>query len=180
MCYKSGESRTPEERDAFIRRLIAAKHDAMLEHVSITIHMVTDRGISHELVRHRLASYAQESTRYCNYSKDRFGREISVVQPSGLTPEQRDTWYKACLDAEHRYFCLLDSGATPQMARSVLPTCLKTEIVMTANVREWRHFLRLRYFGTTGAPHPDMKKLAGCVFAELEDSAVGLCFEDSP
>ena len=120
---------------------------------------ICDRGVSHEIVRHRLAAYCQESTRYCNYSKDGFGNEITVVDPSWTTKGDPayDLWEKACLRAETAYFDLLSIGCSPQEARSVLPNSLKTEVVMTADLREWRHFLRLR---ASNAAHPDMRVVA--------------------
>jgi thymidylate synthase (FAD) len=159
VCYKSEDCITEESAVAFVRMLLTRKHEAMIEHASASIHFVTDRGISHEIVRHRLASYAQESTRYCNYSKEKFGREITVVRPSSVEGDssRKAAWERACTDAEAAYFRLLDAGVTAQIARSVLPTCLKTEIVMTTNLREWRHFLGLRLAKDA---HPDMRRIA--------------------
>ena len=162
-----------------------------------------DRGVSHEIVRHRIASFAQESTRYCNYSQEKFGKEITVIEPcffsdipeeekrlcrkamdffckfddeingflaGGVTERHRAyaRWYDGCLGAEHSYFTMLEQGCTPQEARDVLPTSVKTEIVMTANLREWRHFLKLRAAGTTGAPHPQMSEVAVPLLKELQ------------
>ena len=157
-CYKS-EGKIQEGSAAkMVASLIKSGHEAMLEHVSVTVKFVVDRGISHELVRHRLASFAQESTRYCNYSKDDFGSEITFIIPEYLDYKSAgwNTWketMKACKDS---YFKLIDIGLTPQEARAVLPNSLKTEVVMTANLREWRHFFKLRALGTTGKPHPQM------------------------
>ena len=123
-----------------------------------TIHFITDRGVSHELVRHRPCSFAQESTRYCNYGLDKFGKEITVVD-QGFVGYELVAWREACSVSERIYFELLDCGATPQMARAVLPTCVKTEIVTTATISEWEHVMNLRYHGTTGAPHPMIKEL---------------------
>lgn len=156
-CYKSENSLYPEVTKSFIKMLLSRKHYSVLEHASATFRIVCDRGVSHELVRHRIASYSQESTRYCNYSHERFGREISVIEPPGLFDNARKRWIEACETAEEVYFDLLDSKCTPQIARSVLPTCLKTELVMTANFREWLHFLELR---TSPAAHPQMRVIA--------------------
>lgn len=124
-----------------------------------SVHFVTDRGISHEIVRHREeTSFAQESTRYCNYGLDKFGKEITVVD-QGFIDDEHNTWDVACRTAEAGYYKLLDAGVKPQMARSVLPTCLKTEIVVTAPIYEWDHIVNLRYHGTTGAPHPMIREL---------------------
>lgn len=123
-----------------------------------SVHFITDRGISHEIVRHRLCSFAQESTRYCNYGIDKFGKEITVID-QGFSGYDNNCWREAVACAESMYFELLSTGVKPQMARSVLPTCLKTEIVVTANIEEWNHIMNLRYYGTTGTPHPMIKKL---------------------
>ena len=157
-CYKS-EGKIQEGSAAkMVASLIKSGHEAMLEHVSVTVKFVVDRGISHELVRHRLASFAQESTRYCNYSKDDFGSEITFIIPEYLDYKSAgwNTWKETMKACEDSYFKLLDSGLTPQEARAVLPNSLKTEVVMTANLREWRHFFKLRALGTTGKPHPQM------------------------
>lgn len=157
-CYKS-EGKIQEGSAAkMVASLIKSGHEAMLEHVSVTVKFVVDRGISHELVRHRLASFAQESTRYCNYSKDDFGSEITFIIPEYLDYKSAgwNTWKETMKACEDAYFKLLDIGLTPQEARAVLPNSLKTEVVMTANLREWRHFFKLRALGTTGKPHPQM------------------------
>ena len=163
-----------------VASLIKSGHEAMLEHASVTVKFVVDRGISHELVRHRLASFAQESTRYCNYSKDDFGSEITFIIPEYLEykSEGWNIWKESMKQAEDAYFKMLDFGLSPQQARAVLPNSLKTEVVMTANLREWRHFFKLRALGTTGKPHPqmlevtvplleDMKNLIPVVFDDL-------------
>lgn len=157
-CYKS-EGKIQEDSAAkMVASLIKSGHEAMLEHASVTVKFVVDRGISHELVRHRLASFAQESTRYCNYSKDDFGSEITFIIPEYLDYKSAgwNTWKETMKACEDSYFKLLDIGLTPQEARAVLPNSLKTEVVMTANLREWRHFFKLRALGTTGKPHPQM------------------------
>lgn len=125
-----------------------------------SIHFVTDRGVSHELVRHREeTAFAQESTRYCNYGLDKFGKEITVID-QGFTDDAKTKWECAMRYCEEMYFGLLDHcDIKPQMARSVLPTCLKTEIVVTAPIYEWEHIINLRFHGTTGAPHPMIKEL---------------------
>ena len=164
-CYKSEDKITPESSRAFVKKLIDSGHHAMIEHGSITVKMITDRGVTHEIVRHRIASYAQESTRYCNYSKDKFGNEITVILPVWFYDERDTTqkriqysrWEDACRQAEFYYLSLLDAGQTAQEARSVLPNSLKTEIVMTANPREFRHFFTLR---ASKAAHPQMRALA--------------------
>lgn len=159
VCYKSEDKITDGSAEKFIRGIIKSGHEAVLEHCSFTVKWIVDRGISHELVRHRLAAYCQESTRYCNYGKDRFENEITVIEPFYLNRGTNgyQTWYEACIAAEKAYFDLLEFGCTPQEARAVLPTCLKTEVVMTADIREWRHFFRLR---CSKAAHPQMREVA--------------------
>ena len=176
VCYKSEHKITYGSAEEFVRKVIKRGHEAVIEHGSVTIKFVCDRGISHEIVRHRLASYCQESTRYCNYNNDQFGSEITVVMPcftkQGYQPYE--IWYNACLAAEKAYFDLLDIGWTAQEARSVLPNSLKTEVVMTANIREWRHFIKLR----TGAKaHPQMREVAEKV-KELLKKNYPAFFED--
>lgn len=129
-----------------------------------------------ESVRHRMASYCQESTRYCNYGKGKFGEEITVIEPC-FWPEGSDlywAWKNACLISEQCYFSLLKSGATPQEARSVLPNSLKTEVVMTANIREWRHFLKLR---CSPAAHPQMREVA-LILLDKVHALIPVCFDD--
>lgn len=166
VCYKSENKITNDSYESFIDMIFSRNHFAVIEHFTLTAKFVCDRGVSHEIVRHRLASYCQESTRYCNYSNDKFGGEITVIEPCYL---EKDTsgyavWYAACLSAEKAYFDLLEWGATPQEARAVLPTCLKTEIVMTANLREWLHFFSLR---TAPAAHPQMREVATQLLDEM-------------
>lgn len=169
-CYKSEDKITPESAKKFVRQIVKNGHEAMLEHASLTVRFTVDRGVSHELVRHRLASFAQESTRYCNYGTDKFGNELTFIKPcfwNENSPEYA-AWKWTCEVAEESYLRLLANGATPEQARCVLPNSLKTEVVMTANMREWRHFLKLRAIGTTGAPHPQMKEVAMPLLHELQ------------
>ena len=145
--------------EKFVRGVIKRGHEAVIEHGSLTVRFICDRGVSHEIVRHRLAAFCQESTRYCNYGKEGFGGEITVIRPSTFdvnTPVYR-IWKRSCEHAEVAYFDLLNEGCTPQEARSVLPNSLKTEVVMTADLREWRHFCKLR---CAPAAHPDMRVVA--------------------
>lgn len=157
-CYKSEGKIQEGSAEKLVTGLIKSGHEAMLEHASVTVKFVVDRGISHELVRHRLASFAQESTRYCNYSKDDFGSDITFIIPEYLEYKSEDwnIWKNTMELCEDAYFKMLDFGLSPQQARAVLPNSLKTEVVMTANLREWRHFFKLRALGTTGKPHPQM------------------------
>ena len=166
-CYKS----TGTDDATLVAQLVRSGHEAMLEHYSISVRFVVDRGVSHEIVRHRMASYAQESTRYCNYAKDKFGNEIMVVQPETFEEgsARYEIWRDACEAAEWAYFALRKDGATPELARDVLPMSLKTELIMTGNLREWRHFLALRAVGTTGKPHPQIRQVALPLLHELAD-----------
>lgn len=159
ICYKSEGKITEGSADKFISNIIARGHESVLEHCSVTVKFICDRGVSHEIVRHRMASYSQESTRYCNYSQGRFDGEITVIEPCYLKQgtEAYEAWKNACQKAEDSYFYLLGYGLSPQEARAVLPISLKTEIVMTANIREWRHFFRMR---CSGAAHPQMREVA--------------------
>jgi thymidylate synthase (FAD) len=158
LCYKSEGKKCPGSAKRLIRSCLNKNHVSILEHAYATFHITCDRGISHEIVRHRIANYSQESTRFCNYAKEGFGNEISTLVPSDLTPGEMFTvWCDAMEYAEKAYFRLLALGATPQTARSVLPTALKTEIMMTANFREWLHFIDLR---SSKAAHPDIRPVA--------------------
>ncbi len=157
-CYKSEHRITAGSASDFIRRIIKSGHHSVIEHISISVKFTCDRGVSHELVRHRLASYSQESTRYANYSQDRFGNEISVIKPLFWS---RDVaayrqWEEAMQASETHYMKLIELGATPQEARSVLPNSVKTEVVMTCNLREWRHVLGLR---CSSQAHPQIREL---------------------
>lgn len=178
-CYKS-EGKIQEDSAAkLVAGLIKSGHEAMLEHASVTVKFVVDRGISHELVRHRLASFAQESTRYCNYSKDDFGSEITFIIPDYLEykSEGWNIWKESMKQAEDAYFKMLDFGLSPQQARAVLPNSLKTEVVMTANLREWRHFFKLRALGTTGKPHPQMLEVAVPLLEDMKN-LIPVVFDD--
>lgn len=152
-CYKSEDKITLESSGGFVRRLIASGHESVLEHEKISMRVICDRGVSHEIVRHRIASYSQESTRYCDY-----GGQVEVVEIAGhMTDEQYSVWREAMQEAELAYMKLRQMGVRPQIARSVLPNSLKTEMVMTANLREWRLFLKVR---TAKAAHPQMREVA--------------------
>ena len=132
-----------------------------LIHQDLTVKFTVDRGVTHELVRHRDCSFAQESTRYCNYSKGKFGNEITVIEPCFWLdkPEEYTAWKNICEDIEKVYINLVNNGVSPQQARDVLPTSVKAEIYMTANICEWIHILELRALGVTGKPHPQMEEV---------------------
>jgi len=174
ICYLS-EPKDPEgSTDKFIRMLIKNGHESPLEHGGCTFKIVTDRAISQEVVRHRLASYSQESTRYCNYANGKFSREITVIESSGLAENEAREWLDAMEHLERTYLLMIDSGMKPEKARDVLPLCLKTELMMTANFREWRHFLKLR--GSRMA-HPGIRKIAKQIY-EVFQRAIPVLVED--
>lgn len=175
-CYKSEDHITDESADDFVRRILRKGHESVIEHEKLTARIICDRGVSHELVRHRLASYSQESTRYCNYSKGKFGKELTFIRPCFWPDDslQYHLWRSAMSTAEGVYMYLLENGAKPEEARSVLPNSLKTEVVMTANLREWRHFFRLR---CAPAAHPQMREVANQLLAQAY-AVLPAIFED--
>jgi thymidylate synthase (FAD) len=176
VCYKSEANITPDSAADFVRRILKSGHESVLEHEKISVRVICDRGVSHEIVRHRIASYSQESTRYCNYSLNKFQNELTFIRPFFWIddPEKFQIWQNAMLTAEHSYLALIEKGASPQEARSVLPNSLKTEIIITMNIREWRHFFRLR---TSSAAHPQMQEIAG-VMLEAFKKNIPVVFED--
>ena len=168
VCYKSENKIAEGTAEKFVRGIIKRGHEAVIEHGSLSVRFICDRGVTHEIVRHRLASYCQESTRYCNYSNEQFGAEITVIEPLYLARATfpYNLWRDAMQNAEDTYFALLEEGLTPQEARAVLPNSLKTEIIMTANLREWRHFCKLR---ASKAAHPQMREVAGMLLSQLKE-----------
>ena len=190
VCYKS-ENRITEDGESakkFVGMLIRNGHEAMIEHSSLSVKFTVDRGVSHEAVRHRIASFAQESTRYCNYANDKFGGEctfIDITPGMHLDTKMRnmseeelntvyDEWVLAMEDAERHYMRMLEFGATPQIARSVLPNSTKTEITITANYREWRNFFKLRVSKTA---HPQMREVTIELLKELK-TRIPVIFDD--
>lgn len=173
ICYQSQPKGNPVQ---FIRNLIARGHESPLEHAGFSAMFICDRGVSHEIVRHRVASYCQESTRFCNYSADKFENEITVIKPCFWEEDSNKyaIWWRMCDYAEMTYFDLLREGATPQEARSVLPNSLKTQLMMTANIREWRHFFKLR---CAKDAHPQMREVALMLYKEAIERYPAL-FED--
>ena len=178
-CYKSEDKITDDSAEKFVRMLIKNKHEAMLEHSMLSVKFVVDRGVTHELVRHRLSAFAQESTRYCRYSDDRFGNELTFIKPCFWNERSYEyaIWEHICEDAEFRYMDLISGGVPPEQARSILPTSIKSEIVVTANYREWKHILNLRAVGTTGKPHPQMLEVMIPLLKELQEK-IPVVFED--
>lgn len=178
VCYKSEDKITEDGESAkkFVKMIINRGHEAMIEHSSLSVKFIVDRGVSHELVRHRIASFAQESTRYCNYSKDKHGGEITFIQPCFFeeNSDKYNRWCSAMICCEKLYMLLLKDGATPQEARSVLPNSTKTEITITANYREWRNFFKLR---TAKAAHPQMREVTVPLLTELK-KRLPIIFDD--
>ena len=157
VCYKAEDKITNDSAEAFVAMIIKKGHHSVLEHVSATVRIICDRGVTHEIVRHRIASYSQESTRYCNYSKNKFGSEIAIVpMHDNLTPSQILRRVDLYQHVEKTYLEEIKEGVKPQQARDLLLTCQKTEIIVTYNLREWRHFFTLR---TAEAAHPQMRKV---------------------
>ena len=190
VCYKSEDRITDESAKRFVESLLKRGHESVIEHVSLSVRIVCDRGATHEIVRHRVASYSQESTRYCNYSKDKFGNELIFIKPcfwenernikddemwtTFLCSNKYEIWLKNMYLVEKAYTTLLKHGATPEQARSILPNSIKTEIVMTMNLREWRHFLKLR---TSKAAHPQMRQVANMILTMFKEK-IPVIFED--
>jgi thymidylate synthase (FAD) len=168
VCYKSEDKIAEGTAEKFIAALIKRGHESVLEHEKITALLICDRGVTHEIVRHRIASYSQESTRYCNYTGEKFGNELTFIRP--FFWEENGELYKLWIDqmrsVEDTYFKLIKSGASAQEARSILPNSLKTEIVVTMNVREWRHFFKLR---ASAASHPQMRQIAIMVLKKYQE-----------
>lgn len=177
VCYKSEDKISEDGSSAkkLVKNLIDRGHEAMIEHSSLSVKFICDRGVSHELVRHRIASFAQESTRYCNYANDKFGNELTFIEPFFWTNcDLYYDWKAAMRAAEKSYLYLIERGAQPQEARSVLPNSIKTEITITANYREWRNFFKLR---TAKAAHPQMRELTIPLLAELKER-IPVIFDD--
>lgn len=176
VCYKSEDKITADSAAKFVGILIKNGHESVIEHEKITVKITCDRGISHEIVRHRLASYSQESTRYCNYQKDKFGNELTFIRPYFWNddPQKYALWEQTMSQIENTYIKLIDTGAAPDEARTVLPNSLKTEIVMTMNLREWRHFFVMR---TSPKAHPQMREVTIPMLREFQ-KAVPVIFDD--
>lgn len=166
VCYKSENKISDGSAEKFIDNILKRGHESVIEHVSLTFRVVCDRGVSHEIVRHRIASYSQESTRYCNYHSDKFSNELTVIDPIfwEKNSKQYKVWLESIKNCEENYNKLIELGASPQEARSILPNSLKTEIFMTMNLREWRHFLKLR---NSRFAHPQMVEVARIIRNEL-------------
>jgi thymidylate synthase (FAD) len=176
VCYKSEDKITPDSSIKFIQSILKSGHESVIEHEKITVKIICDRGVSHEIVRHRIASYSQESTRYCNYSKNKFGNELTVIRPLfwNNDPEKYAVWKETIQVIEDNYNKLVSLGARPEEARSILPNSLKTEIVVTMNLREWRHFFLLR---TSVKAHPQMREIALPILGQFREK-IPIIFDD--
>ncbi|MCL2674118.1 MAG: FAD-dependent thymidylate synthase [Defluviitaleaceae bacterium] len=176
ICYKSEGKASEGTAEPFVASIIRRGHESVIEHEKISVLLVCDRGVSHEIVRHRIASYSQESTRYCNYAGEKFGRELVFIKPCFWNEGDAayEIWKTAMQQCEQSYFGLIDGGAKPEQARSVLPNSLKTEMVVTMNMRAWRHFLKIR---TDAASHPQMRELARLILQEFR-SNIPILFDD--
>ena len=177
-CYKSEAKMTDDSAKRFVAMLIRNKHEAMLEHSYLSVKFICDRGISHEIVRHRHFSFAQESTRYCNYEKN---DEMLFIMPPFIIDGNRflkaDVWITAMKETASAYEYLIQMGCKPEEARSVLPNSLKTELVVSGNYREWRHFFNLRATKEAGTPHPQMVQIAVPLLEELH-TKIPVVFDD--
>ena len=189
-CYKSEDKITDESAKDFVATIMRGGHESVIEHGVLRARVICDRGVTHELVRHRLAAYSQESTRYCNYKG---GVEFIIPPWVGIEPgdyaqdnpdwtlvtsESSDfEWFQACMNAEKSYLDLIEKGWKPQQARSVLPNSLKTEIVVTANLREWRRIFDLRAVGVSGKPHPQMVEVMMPLLKDAQ-GLVPIIFDD--
>lgn len=193
-CYKSENKITAKSHYQFAESILRRGHESVIEHFNISVLFVCNRGFSHELVRHRIAAFSQESTRYCNYSQDKFGNELTFIKPPWFTDlwkshmdmpiEKWDRlsneyireqiWEDAMKTCERNYLNLIRYGATPQEARGVLPIDIKTEVVMTTNLREWRHVFKLR---CSKAAHPSMQQLMSPLLKEFQEK-IPVLFSD--
>lgn len=176
VCYKSENRITNDSSSLFVQRILKSGHESVIEHINISVKVICDRGISHEIVRHRIASYSQESTRYCNYADDKFGNELTFIKPFFWEeqPEKYSLWQETMELIEKNYNNLIKLGAKPEEARSILPNSLKTEIIMSMNLREWRHFFRLR---ASNRAHPQMREIAVPLLLEFK-TRYPVIFED--
>lgn len=175
-CYKSEDKITNASAQLFVHSIIKNGHESVIEHEKITVKIICDRGVSHEIVRHRIASYSQESTRYCNYAQDKFGKELTFIKPF-YWEENSDAyiiWSKQMQLVEKAYLQMIEIGSSAEQARSILPNSLKTEIVITMNLREWRHFFKLR---TSSRAHPQMREISIPLLKEMK-KLIPIIFED--
>lgn len=145
-CYRSENNITEESYKTLLKNCINRGHESILEHEKITIRMICDVGVYKDLTRHRIASFSIESTRYCNYGKDKFENEIKFIEPVNIdeNTEIYEEWKTACGEIEKHYLKMANFGATPDQMRMILPHSTAAQVTMTANIREWKHILSLR------------------------------------
>ena len=189
-CYKSEDKITDDSCIEFVQNLLNRGHLAMIEHSFLSVKFICNRGFTHEMVRHRLCAFAQESTRFVNYSKDKHGSEITVIRPPFLHESKRPMpedwkhdanflnneldWLAAMKHAELSYLKLISNGCTPNEARGVLPIDVKTEITVSCNLREWIHIFKMR---TPNTAHPSMQQLMRPLCTELK-TRIPLIFDE--
>lgn len=170
-CYKSENLIDSESAKKFVTNILKLGHESVIEHEKITVRIICDRGVTHEIVRHRIASYSQESTRYCNYCNDRFGNELTFIEPCFFSSDseedkkKKQIWLDTMAMIEKNYNMLIENGAKPEEARAILPNSLKTEIVVTMNLRAWRHFFKLR---TDKTAHPQIREISNLILDEFK------------
>ncbi len=169
VCYKSESRISDNSAEKFIGNILKSGHESVIEHAGATFKIICDRGVTHEIVRHRVASYSQESTRYCDYTNDeKFGGELTFIKPCFWSDDDENflLWKETMQKIEDVYRDMRKNGARPEEARSILPNSLKTEIFVTMNFREWRHFLKLR---TAKRAHPQMREIALQIYKILNE-----------
>lgn len=172
ISYRSEETQTSDSWDRFLRAVVLGHGDwSIVEHASATVDMLVDRGITHEVVRHRLFAFTQESTRFVNYEKK---MPPSFIMPDSMSESAYESWCVAINSSERNYRAMLSSGCSPQIARSVFPNALASRIIITGNLRNWRHFLLMR---TTKEAHPQMRQVTIPLLAEFQ-SKIPILFED--
>lgn len=176
VCYKSEDRISEGTAQKFISNILKRGHESVIEHEKISVRIICDRGVTHEIVRHRIASYSQESTRYCNYCENKFGNELTFIKPFFWKEddEKMILWENCMSEIEETYNKMIEMGAHPQEARSILPNSLKTEIIVTMNLREWRHFFKLR---SSKRAHPQMRQIACMILNEFKEK-IPVIFDD--
>lgn len=176
VCYKSEDKISAGTAQKFVQNILDRGHESVIEHEKISVRIICDRGVTHEIVRHRIASYSQESTRYCNYCDHKFGNELTFIRPVFWKndKEKMEIWESCMRHTESMYNKLITMGVHPQEARSILPNSLKTEIIVTMNLREWRHFFKLR---TSKRAHPQMRQIATSILFKFQEE-VPIIFDD--
>lgn len=171
VSHKSEKNISKDSYKVFLKRLLSWGHESVFEHEKVTVRIVCDRGITHELVRHRIAAYTQESTRYCNYSG-----KIQFIKPLFFKPKSKayKIWLETCKTAAKNYTKLIQMKVTPEAARSILPNSLKTEIIVTYNLRQWRHVFEMR---CQKAAHPQMREIMIPLLKEFQKK-IPILFDD--